>query len=191
MSLFREVAETTKIILFSTAAAIAYGLIHDQVTAHLCVEYFSVAHPPVFPTSSPFLLALGWGIIATWWVGLPLGLGLALAARIGPPPRLDLSQLRSTVLGLMLVTAGVAITSGCLGAYLVASGRAPVPGGWGTIIPPAKHIAFSADAWAHLASYDFGIVGGLFVIGHTIWRRVHERSKLSAMGVEALLRRSE
>ncbi len=171
MSIASEVTEAVKIVLFCTAAAIVYGLVHDQVTAHLCVEYFSVAHPPVFPTRSPFLLALGWGVIATWWVGLPLGLGLAAAARIGPGPKLALSDLRSTVLRLMLATAVVAFVSGCLGAYLVASGRAAVPGGWGDIIPPARHVAFAADAWAHLASYGFGIAGGVVAIAITIWRR--------------------
>jgi len=174
-----EGAEVVKIVLFSTGAAIVYGLIHDQVTAHLCVEYFSVAHPPVFATTSPFLLALGWGIIATWWVGLPLGLGLAAAARIGPVPRLGLAELRSPVVGLMIASAIAAIISGGIGAFLVASGRAPVPGGWGAIIPPDKQVAFSADAWAHLASYGVGIVGGLFVIGHTIWRRVRSPTKHS------------
>ncbi len=171
MSVSSEATEAVKIVLFCTGAAIVYGLIHDQVTAHLCVEYFSVAHPRVFPTQSPFLLGLGWGVIATWWVGLPLGLGLAFAARVGPGPRLALPDLRPTVLWLMLATAVAAVVSGSLGAYLVASGRAAVPGGWAEIIPPAKHVAFAADAWAHLASYGFGIVGGLIAIGVTIWRR--------------------
>jgi len=158
-------------VLFCTGAAIAYGLIHDQVTAHLCVEYFSVAHPPVFRTSSPFLLALGWGVIATWWVGFPLGLGLAAAARLGPSPRLTLRDLWPAVLALMFVTAIAAVVSGVTGAVLVATGRSPVPGGWGAIIPPGKQVAFSADAWAHLASYGVGSAGGLVVIGYAIWRR--------------------
>lgn len=60
-----NLAEGAKIVFFCVLAAVVYGLLHDQVTAHLCVEYFSVAHPPVFHTGSPFLLALGWGVIAT------------------------------------------------------------------------------------------------------------------------------
>jgi hypothetical protein len=57
--------ETLKIVGFAALAAIVYGIGHDQVTAHLCVEYFTIGHPPIFPTASPFLLALGWGVIAT------------------------------------------------------------------------------------------------------------------------------
>jgi|SRR5579872_802 len=173
----QEAAEVARIVLLATASAITYGLIHDQVTAHLCVEYFSVAHPPVFPTKSAFLLALGWGVIATWWVGLPLGIGLAAAARIGPQPRLSWADLQSTVFKLMLATAAAAVACGAIGAFLVYAGRAPVPGGWAAVIPPSKQIAFSADGWAHQASYAFGTIGGLVVIGLTVWRRRHGRSK--------------
>lgn len=98
--------ENARIIGFATLAAIAYGILHDQVTAHLCVEYFTIGHPPIFATSSPFLLALGWGVIATWWVGLPLGIGLAIAARAGPAPKLALAQLRRPILLLMLGCGG-------------------------------------------------------------------------------------
>ncbi|HET8612891.1 MAG TPA: hypothetical protein VFL92_09015, partial [Sphingomonas sp.] len=165
--------EAPKIILFATLAAITYGILHDQVTAHLCVEYFTIAHPPVFPTQSPFLLAIGWGIIATWWVGLPLGILLAMAARIGPAPKLNCSQLAPAIVKLMIITAIAAVVIGTIGALLVAAHVTPVPGGWDAMIPPDRQIAFSADAWAHLASYGFGALGGLLLVGHTLWSRIH------------------
>jgi hypothetical protein len=167
--------EAIRIARFATFAAIVYGILHDLVTAHLCVEYFTIAHPPVFPTRSPFFLALGWGIIATWWVGLALGIGLAAAARIGNAPRLGLAALRRPIVIVMVGSAVSALLAGVAGAALVASGAAPVPGGWGDVIPPAKHVAFSADAWAHMASYGAGALGGLLVIAHTIRRRVRAR----------------
>jgi len=68
------------IVLLCVLAAVAYGVVHDQVTVRVCVEYFTVGHPPVFPTDDPTLLGLGWGVLATWWVGVLLGLGLAVAA---------------------------------------------------------------------------------------------------------------
>lgn len=163
--------EATRVVAFATAAAITYGVLHDQVTAHLCVEYFTIAHPPVFPTNSPFLLAIGWGIIATWWVGLPLGIVLALAARAGRAPSLTLNELRRPIIALMLTSGVLALVAGLVGGVLVATGVSPVPGGWGEVIPPAKHVAFSADAWAHMASYASGAVGGLVLIVHTAWIR--------------------
>ena len=170
-----EGSEAIRIVLFATFAAIVYGILHDQVTAHLCVEYFTIAHPPVFPTESPFLLALGWGVIATWWVGLPLGLGLAAAARLGTAPRLGLGDVRRPIVILMIATALAAFLAGVAGAILVAAGAAPVPGDWAAVIPPDRHAAFSAAAWAHAASYAAGAFGGLIVIGLTVRRRLRSR----------------
>ena len=70
--------ESLKIILMAVAAAVLYGIMHDQITARVCVEYFTIGHPQlfVFPTDDPTLLGIGWGIVATWWVGLPLGIAL-------------------------------------------------------------------------------------------------------------------
>jgi hypothetical protein len=164
--------EAARIMLFATLAAIAYGIVHDEITAHLCVEYFTVAHPPVFPTSSPFLLGLGWGIIATWWVGLGLGIALAAAARLGARPKLDLHQLRRPILVLMLATALIAGLAGVAGAFLASAGFAPLPADLGLSIPADRKVAFFAVAAAHAASYFAGGVGGLILIGLTIRRRL-------------------
>ena len=72
----------------------------------LCVEYFTLGHPPVFPTMSPTLLGIGWGIIATWWVGLLLGIPLALAARAGGRPKREVRSLVRPVLTLLAAMAG-------------------------------------------------------------------------------------
>jgi len=37
-----------------------YDVLHDQVTAHVCVVDVSLAYPLVFLTISPFWLAIGW-----------------------------------------------------------------------------------------------------------------------------------
>ena len=41
--------EILKIWLFCIAAAICYGIVHDQITVRICVEYFSVFHPTILP----------------------------------------------------------------------------------------------------------------------------------------------
>jgi hypothetical protein len=43
--------ETCKIVFLSVAAAILYGILQDQVTARICVEYFTIGHLPVFPAT--------------------------------------------------------------------------------------------------------------------------------------------
>lgn len=57
-----------RIVLYSILAAIGYGTCQDLVTAHIFVEYFTVAHPLIFPSDSPVVMALIWGVLATWWL---------------------------------------------------------------------------------------------------------------------------
>ena len=48
------------IVVLCIGMAITYGILHDQVTARVCVEYFTIGHEPIFGTDSPTLLGLGW-----------------------------------------------------------------------------------------------------------------------------------
>src|SRR5437879_11013019 len=106
------------IVLLAVVGAVGYGIIHDQITTRVCLEYFTIGHPPVFGTTSPTLLAFGWGVIATWWVGLPLGLALAVAARAGSRPKRSARSLLRPM-GLLLASmAFCALVSGIVGAVL-------------------------------------------------------------------------
>lgn len=155
------------IIALGLFAAILYGVAHDMVTAHVCVEYFTIGHPPVFHTDSPILLALGWGVIATWWVGFPLGILLALAARAGSSrPKLSARQVAIPLAWLLLGMCTLALTAGIAG-YLLAMCRAIwLVGELAERVPPERHAVFLADMWAHTASYAAGILGGL---GLAVW----------------------
>lgn len=157
--------------MLGLVAAITYGILHDQVTARVCIEYFTIAHPPVFPTESPTLLAIGWGIIATWWVGLPLGIVLAIAARAGGWPRLTWRELLAPARWLLVMMALTALVAGILGYVLMRQGSITMVDWYADAISPSRYARFMADAWAHLASYAGGIVGGLALAGWTIRRR--------------------
>src|SRR6266513_2858429 len=100
--------EFLKIVGLGILAAVSYGIIHDQTTVRVCVEYFTIGHPPLIPSTSPTLLALAWGVVATWWVGLPLGFTLASAARLGHRPKLLAAQLTPLILRLLATAAIVA-----------------------------------------------------------------------------------
>jgi hypothetical protein len=168
-----------QIVLLSLSAAIAYGILHDQVTARVCVEYFTLGHPPVFPTTSPTLLALGWGILATWWVGLPLGMLLALAARLGRRPRLEAAHLRGPVAMLLAGMATGALIAGTLGFLLARAGSIELPASLAHRVPVSRHAVFLADWWAHSASYAVGVLGGVVLTGW-VWR---ERGRRAARAV--------
>ena len=156
--------EFLKIVGLGILAAVSYGIIHDQTTVRVCVEYFTIGHPPLIPSTSPTLLALAWGVVATWWVGLPLGFTLASAARLGHRPRLLAAQLTPLILRLLATMAAVALFAGIVGYILARRGDISLPGDWATIIPAPAQPRFLADAWAHSASYLSGIVGGLVLV---------------------------
>ncbi len=162
------------IVGMSILAACFYGIAHDMVTAHLCVEYFTVGHPPVFPTESPILLALGWGVIATWWVGLLLGVPLALCARLGRPPRRRARELLRPIAYLLAAMAACSVLSGTVGHILAVKGFLEMQGHLATRVPTPQHIWFITDLWAHLAAYGTGLMGGIVVCVVTVLGRKTE-----------------
>ena len=161
--------------LLCILAAVFYGILHDQVTARVCVEYFTIGHPLVFNTTSPTLLALGWGVIATWWMGAVLGLILALAARLGGPPRLNANDLIKPVLGLLVVMAISALGAGVIGYFLARSGKVSLDDLDQVLARPTA-IRFIADFYAHSASYGVGLFGGLLLCAWSLRKRWAGRS---------------
>jgi hypothetical protein len=153
--------ESLKIFFVCIVAAILYGVIHDQVTARVCLEYFTVFHPPVFVTQSPTLLAFGWGIIATWWVGAFLGVLLVIAARAGSRPQLSAMTVIKPIGELLVLMAGCALLAGLLGFILARQGVLSPPEWVAANLPPAAHARFMADWCAHSASYAVGFFGGI------------------------------
>jgi len=153
--------ESFKILIAAILSAVFYGIVHDQVTARICIEYFTVFHPPVFATQSPTLLGLGWGIIATWWVGGFLGLLLVIAARIGSRPKLRVSALLNPIGRLLLAMAASALVSGLVGFFLARHGAIAPPRWVISQLAPIKWERFMADWWAHCASYSVGFFGGI------------------------------
>jgi len=164
--------QAVRIILLGLVAAIAYGIGHDQITARVCVEYFTIAHPPIFATQSPTLLAFGWGALATWWVGLPLGVLLAAAARLGRWPKLAWKDLVGPTGVLLLIMGSLALVAGIVGYTLTRQGTVPMIRWYADLIPASRHPRFMADAWAHLASYSSGLLGGLALVIRTLRHRV-------------------
>lgn len=161
--------ESLKIILLSIVAGILYGIAHDQITARICLEYFTVFHPKVIESQSPTLLGLTWGVIATWWAGAFLGTLLAIAARAGSRRTLRFSDLIVPVAKLLTVMAISALVAGCLGYAFTRAGLAS-PSRW-LALPPSRNAVFMADWWAHTASYGSAFVGSIVLCVLTFRRR--------------------
>jgi hypothetical protein len=157
--------ELIKIVALGLVGAIAYGVIHDQVTVRVCLEYFTIGHPPLIRSTSPTLLALAWGVVATWWVGLPLGVMVALAARRGRYPKLTAAQVSPFVLWLLIAVGLLALASGLLAYGLALRGNITLPKDWADLLSAEARIPFLVDLWTHSASYLFGILGSAVVSG--------------------------
>lgn len=148
--------------------AMVYGIVHDQITARVCVEYFTIGHPPVFPTEDPTLLGLGWGIVATWWMGLLLGIPLAVAARAGWRPKRNAWSLFRPLAIVFVITGFCALAAGMIGWYLASTETIGLVGPIAVRLSPDKQMAFLADLWAHATSYLVGSIGG-FVVIFQVW----------------------
>jgi hypothetical protein len=154
------------IILLCIFSAIIYGILHDQITARICLEYFTIGHRHILDTTSPTLLALTWGILATWWVGLLLGILLAIAARAGKRFGRNAASLLKPIVLLLVVMGGCAIVAGAIGHILASKKIITLPDPLAFAIPPHKHVPYLTDWFAHLASYASGLVGGVIL---AIW----------------------
>jgi len=163
--------ESVKIVLLALLAAVCYGVLHDQVTVRVCVEYFTVGHPPVFAANDPTLLALGWGAVAAWWVGGLLGVPLALCARLGSRPKLTAGQLLVPIGVQLAAVAAFALAAGIAGYAAAKMGAVVLIGEWAARVPRERHVVFIADLWAHGAAYASAAITGLAVCGQTWARR--------------------
>jgi hypothetical protein len=172
--------EFAKIVGMSTLGAIAYGIVQDQITARISPEYFTdpydwrIAHHyrgcrwvedltrgwiNLTPESSPTLIGLVWGPLATWWVGVILGVGLAVASRVGPGPKLSAKDQLKPMLGLLGVTGGATTLAG-LYSFFTHDQADP------------KERRFLTNGYAHGAAYLAGGIGGLGLIAATVARRI-------------------
>jgi hypothetical protein len=161
-----------KIVLLCFASAIVYGIVHDQFTVRICLEYFTVFYSHIFPTRSPTLLAVGWGILATWWVGAFLGVLLAIAARAGSKPKLAAHEVLPYIVRLLLFMGLCAIAAGAIGYLLVERGLIALSA-FIAQTPALVTSNFMADWWAHSASYAGGFFGGLVVCPLVYRKRMH------------------
>jgi hypothetical protein len=162
--------EAFKIAVTCVVAALFYGIVHDQFTARICLEYFTIFHPAVFHTQSATWLGIGWGVLATWWAGVLFAIPMILAARAGSRPVLRASELRLPIVLLLAFMAASAVVCGCFGYVLARSGILNTD--WLTFSPSRMtRCRFMADWWAHTASYASAFLGGTVLCVMTYRRR--------------------
>ncbi len=165
------------IVAICIAASIVYGVIHDQATVRICPEYFTVFHRDI-GTKSLTLIALYWGVVATWWVGAGLGILIAFVSRVGRAPKVEPREVLLPIVYLMLFTLVIAILAGIAGGVAASNRWFVVAEGLRDKIPAQRHIGFLIDLAAHNASYAAGAIGGVFLAGWIAGRRSEARRTL-------------
>lgn len=145
------------IVVGSVGLACALGICLDLVTANVAVEYFSVHHPRIVETESPWILAVVWGIGASWWFGAIAGVvvGAINQRRQAPLEAARILKWASLAcLVLWLVMIGI-----LLAVFAIAS----------TIPQESRRPTFDYDrrimavAMAHQSEYILGAVALLII----------------------------
>ena len=149
------------IILLCMIAAISYGIIHNQFTVRISLEYFTIGHRRIISSTSPTLLGIAWGIHPNWWVGTSMGVILAAAARAGKWPKRNARSLVKPILILLLVSAAGSATAGILGHHLTSTGTLGLYEPLASSVPQDGQAAYIAALWMHTASYTVASIGGL------------------------------
>tara|TARA_Y100000589_G_scaffold125566_1_gene119719 strand:+ start:818 stop:1327 length:510 start_codon:yes stop_codon:yes gene_type:complete len=163
--------EYLKIILASILLSITYGITHDLITTQISIEYFTIGHPIIIDTNSPILLALLWGTIATWWVGLIIGILISFSSRLGSKPKLNLKDVFKPILKLITAMFAGALLGGLIGYITSINQIFTLVPRLAKQIDPSRHHLFLTAGWAHTSSYIIGFIGGITLCVKIILRR--------------------
>ncbi|MEA3265373.1 MAG: hypothetical protein U9P42_00320 [Candidatus Fermentibacteria bacterium] len=155
--------QTVLIILLCMSAAILYGIVHNQVTVRISLEYFTIGHRALISSTSPTLMGIAWGVHPNWWVGLSMGVLLAMAGRVGKWPKRNARSLVKPLLLLFLISGMASATAGILGYRMTESGALRLYDPLFSQVPSSGHAAYISALWMHTASYTVGTMGALIV----------------------------
>ncbi|MEQ1932601.1 MAG: hypothetical protein ABL962_01795 [Fimbriimonadaceae bacterium] len=155
--------EWLKIVGFCILASVVYGIAHDQITIRICLPYFTYFHPRIIESQNPTVLALFWGIFATWWMGAIFGGLLACSSRLGTWPKLYCRQMVVPVIKLLAISAIAAVYAGIIGSQSYEWFFGNIPG--------ATPTQFNTCLYAHNACYIVSGVGSLVLCGAILRKR--------------------
>jgi hypothetical protein len=168
MMILKKMALLPVLLAAGILLAALYGALHDQVSYAISAEYYTLFKFKQFHIAAdlpPRIGAAVVGILATWWMGLVIGIPLSLCGLIHVKWQ---TMLEATLkaYGVALVVAFIAGASGIIYGIF---GQPP----------PADRIAanFEIAGWMHNFSYLGGVLGILLGIGYQIYRRVRMHRK--------------
>ncbi len=102
-----------KFVVRSLLVAGLFGAVHDQISYTVSSEYFTRLKFIQFTLTDPFIperiRASLVGILASWWMGIPLGILTGLAGYIHPTPAQMHRALTLSIWVIVIFTTGFAL----------------------------------------------------------------------------------
>lgn len=100
------------LILICICVASLYGIVHDQLTYSISPEYytkfkfyqFGIVNDPNSFIANPRQLAILVGIMATWWIGMIIGLVIGLICLAVAPSQIIIKTALKAILLIILIT---------------------------------------------------------------------------------------
>lgn len=169
------------LIIISCLLAALYGILHDQLTYTISPEYYTkfkfyqfgfmdVGNEAVFP--NPRIEVSAVGLLATWWMGIPIGIILGLTGLIHK----DRQTMFRITFKAFILTIMIAFVTGLLGLayghFHLAHKSKPELGGW---YLPENLIDF--ESFVKVGSmHNFSYLGGLTgLIGGILYSTMQRR----------------
>jgi hypothetical protein len=160
------------LILLSTIIAGIYGALHDQVTYSISAEYFTVFKFDQFGftdwgNATPRFTTAVIGFLATWWVGLIIGIFQSLVGLIHKSP----SRMFKIGFRAVVITLGTAVAFAVIGGIV---GYFETLNGTIDCCFPYEIIDkrnFRIVGTIHNFGYAGGEIGAVLGFAYQIWKR--------------------
>lgn len=157
------------VVVFSCVLGVAL----DLVTAHVWIDYFTVHHPKVVESTSPVVMAIVWGIGASWWFGAIAGCVLWWFNRGRAHPTPDGTLIRWTACAMVALWAAMV---GILGTLYALIGLLPAHARRPTFDTDRRAMAV---ALTHQTEYVLGAIA-LVVLMVLVARRSRRVARAAA-----------
>lgn len=154
-----------QIIGITIAACMVYGLVHALAATQISIIYYAAFYPfPPVLLENPVLFGLVLGVATSWWLGLSLGVILALACRKGDKPKLGWKSLVKPLLvfvGIALVCTAIV---GGIAYVLSIKGMLELPDAIWHLIMYEEEAGFWAVGFMNLTAYLAAMVGCIWMV---------------------------
>jgi hypothetical protein len=158
-----------------------YGVLHDQLTYTISPEYYTkfkfyqfglkeIGNEAIFP--NPRIQVSIVGFLATWWMGLPIGLILGLVGLLHKDSQMFLTTIKS-----IIVTIVVAFVTGLIGLAYGKLYLADVGVNWNlpnNLIDKENFISVGS-------MHNFSYLGGVFGLIAGIVYSVKQKNKFNQL----------